>query len=346
MKTKEPRTTPTIKDIARVCGVSEATVSYVINGKRVLRDDTRERVRKVMREMRYHPSAVARGLSSKRLFTLGVSLGAVEAVEVLFHPYVSRIMQGVLTQAQREGFNITLFTEPWHDANISAPRFRDGRNDGVLVITPRVGSDILESLMGLGVPAVAVSAEAPETMPMVDVDNYAGARMATSHLLSLGHRRIAYLTGNADLASYVPRLAGYHDAMKEAGVEVRPEFLLLSDFSGTLMVDQTRYLLGLPDRPTAIFAGNDIMGVGVIETARSLGVSVPHQLSVIGYDDSGLCNTVSPNLTTVRQPFFEIGIESTRLLIERVQDGVRDEPISPILIAPSLVVRESTSSAR
>ncbi|HEY3331044.1 MAG TPA: LacI family DNA-binding transcriptional regulator [Capsulimonadaceae bacterium] len=334
---------PTIKDIAAACGVSEATVSYVINGKRVLRDDTRLRVQTAIREMRYHPSAVARGLSSKRLHTLGVSLGAIDAVEFLSHTYVSAILQGVVTQAQSNGLNITLFTEPWMGSSISAPRLRDGRTDGVLVIGPRLESDILDSLHGLGVPTVAVSAEGPSAVPMVDVDNYAGARMATEHLIKLGHRRIAYLTGNDYLASYKPRLQGYLDAMKHAAIPVRDEFVLQSDFSGTLMTGQTIQLLGLTEPPTAIFAGNDIMGIGVIEAAKSIGVDVPGQLSVVGFDDIGACVNVTPNLTTIRQPFHEIGMEATKLLIEMIKTGVHEDAAKPVLLAPTLVMRQSTA---
>lgn len=342
MKSRD-QSAPTIKDIARACGVSEATVSYVINGKRVLRDETRERVRKTMREMKYHPSAVARGLSSKRMYTLGISLGAVDAVDFMSHPYASGILQGVVIESQRQGFNIALFTETWKGAAISAPKLRDGRTDGVLVVSPRLESDILESLFALNVPTVAISAETTVAVPTVDVDNYLGSRLAAQHLIELGHTRIAYLTGNDYLASYRPRLQGFLDAMKDAGIEPRPEYVLKSDFSGTMMNAQTVELLSLPEPPTAICAGNDIMGVGVIETAKAMGVDVPGRLSVVGFDDIPACQLVMPNLTTVHQPFKNIGIRATRLLVERVQQGEPEKPAAA-LIAPELVVRDSSTA--
>lgn len=187
---------PTIKDIARVCGVSEATVSYVINGKRVLKADTRERVFQVMREMNYHPSAVARGLSGKKAHTLGVLFPVIESTGFVTNPYATGLLQGVFLQAQREGFNVTLFTSNWENAQVSAPPLRDGRTNGVLVIAPPLGSDILSRLASLHVPVVGISAPKHAGVAVVDVDDEAGVQLATQHLIELGHRCIAYLTGN------------------------------------------------------------------------------------------------------------------------------------------------------
>lgn len=335
---------PTIRDVARACGVSEATVSYVINGKRVLKADTRERVFRAMREMNYHPSAVARGLSSKKVHTFGVLFGAVDSVEFVTNPYASGLLRGIMACAQREGFDITFFTAPWRSAPLSAPPLRDGRTDGILAIAPPMGSDILAGVSELNMPLVVISADPAAPVSNVDIDNRAGARLAMGHLVQLGHRRIAYLMGNEDMASFEARREGFRTTLCEAGLELVPEFMVPSHFDGSLAFEQTSRLLRHPQRPTAIFAGNDTIAMRVIEAARCSGVQVPGELSVIGFDDAPAALLVTPNLTTVRQPLREIGECATGLLIRYMRESVVSAP-ETILLAPELVVRGSTGPA-
>ncbi len=335
---------PTIKDIAQACGVSEATVSYVINGKSVLRAETRDKVFRVMREMNYHPNAVARGLSSKRVHTFGVLFGVGESVEFVTNPYAHGILEGVLAQGAKENFNVTLFTTRWKSAESSASALRDGRTDGVLVVAPPTTSDILSGLFSLNVPLVAISAQETSTVAVVDVDNYAGAKMATQHLLELGHRRIAYIMGNKDMASFAPRHAAFCDALSEAAVDPVPEFIESSHFNGSLAFEQASRMLRHSSRPTAIFAGNDAIALATIDAARGLGLNVPDDLSVIGFDDIPAATLVTPNLTTIRQPLRAIGEVATQRLIERMNSSSNIGP-SYSLLQPELIVRGSTAIA-
>lgn len=338
---------PTIRDVAALCGVSEATVSYVINGKRSLKPATREKVMRVMQELNYHPSAVARGLSSKRVHSLGILFGAVDPIEFATNSYVSGLLQGIMLQAKREGFDITLFTANWEDAATSAPPLRDGRTDGVLAIAPPLGSDMLEGLALLGIPHVAISAAvAPDvagvSVANVDVDNFAGARLAARHLVDLGHRRIAYLTGDEDMASYQPRRAGFCAALQEADIEVPAAWMVTSRFDGSLAVAQALQLLRAPRSPTAICAGNDAIATGVLEAARQLKIAVPGQLSVIGFDDAPVAQMAMPQLTTIRQPLGEIGQTATQILIDCVRQP-HEYPRLTQLLTPELIVRDSTA---
>lgn len=337
-------TKPTIKDVARVCEVSVATVSYVINGTRVLKPDTRERVLKAMEEMNFHPNAVARGLSSKRVHTLGVHCGVIQADEFITNPYAAGILGGILGCASQAGFDVTLFTNRWESTRKSAPSVRDGRTDGMIAIAPPLSCDLLEGLSSLGMPLVAVSAPARRGIPVVDVDNFAGASMAARHLIELGHTRIAAILGNDDLSSVAPRREGFSDALKQANLPIKAEWLVASRFDGSLAFEQTRALLCGQERPTAICAGNDTIAIAVIEAARSLGVSVPHQLSVVGFDDLPLASVVTPNLTTIRQPLRDIGARAAALLIERMQGHDAPDDQSHWL-CPELIVRDSTSVA-
>lgn len=345
MNSRSRNGNPTIKDVALACGVSVATVSYVINEKRVLRQDTRDKVKQVMLEMNYHPSAVAQGLSSKRLHTVGVLLGAVNPVDFALNTYSSGILQGVVIQGQREKFNITLFTDPWHNVVDSALQLRDGRTDGILVVGPRLDSDILDYLSSVNVPTVAISAESKTNIPVVDVDNAAGARLAVQHLLELGHRRIAYLSGNDDLASFQPRWEGFIASLRAAGIEPDPELMQVSDFNGSLASAQTAALLQRSLPPTAIVAGNDYIALAAIEMAHSLGINVPGQFSVIGFDNMLVAAQITPSLTSIHQPLAEIGASATHLLIDRIRHRGSDQIEAPGLFAPTLIVRNSTGPA-
>jgi LacI family transcriptional regulator len=337
------RTSPhaTITDVARACGVSEATVSYVLNGKRALRPATREKVFRAMRELNYHPSAVARGLSGKRVNTFGVLVGAVDTVEAVTNPYTSGLLVGMMSCARREGFNVTLFTAPWIDARRSASAFRDGRTDGILAVAPPFTTDIVSGLRSLAMPLVVISGASDPEVTDVDVDNYLGVKLAVEHLRELGHRDIAYLMGNGDLACHKPRRNAFCDAY---GGPIREGYLVESTFDGALAYEQTRQLLAGPAAPTAIVAGNDSIALGVLAAARDMGICVPEQLSVVGFDDAPCATMTHPNLTTVRQPLNAIGETAAKLLI-----GAMQEPHTPVtshLLSPELIVRGTTAAPR
>ena len=307
MSQTREKTTPTIADVARACGVSKMTVSYVLNGKSVLKPETREKVLRAMEEMNYHPSAVARGLSSKKVHTFGLLLPVFGSAEFVTNPYANGILQGILWQAEREGYNVTIFTSRWESARVSAPPLRDGRTDGIIVVAPPLYSDVVSGLADLQIPVVAIAAAPHEGVAVVDVDNRAGLRLATGHLLELGHRRMVYLSGNDDLAAFAPRRRGFVEALSGADIEVTPGMIQVSRFDGRGAFEQTSALLRQGNPPTAIVAGNDTIGVAVIEAARCAGLSVPRDLSVVGFDDAPAAILVSPNLTTVHQPLTEIG---------------------------------------
>lgn len=332
---------PTIADIAEACGVSKMTVSYVINGKSVLKPETRERVFRAMREMNYHPSAVARGLSSKKSHTLGLLLSVFGSAEFVTNPYANGVMQGILWKAEREGYNVTILTARWENAQVSAPQLRDGRTDGIIVVAPPLYSDVLSGLVAVKMPVVAIAAEPQDGVSVVDVDNETGVRMATKHLLDLGHRRIVFLSGNDDLASFAPRRAGFIAALAAESIEFTPDMMQVSRFDGSLAFEQASALLRRKKPPTAIVAGNDTIGIAVIDAARCAGLSVPRELSVVGFDDLPAATVVSPNLTTLRQPLTEIGETAVTLLVERA-----GEPFSARgdlhLHAPELIVRGSS----
>ena len=333
----------TIKDVARACGVSTATVSYVLNGKHVLLPETREKVLSAMRELRYHPSAVARGLSHKRMNTIGILFGTVNAGIVVNHPYASSILQGILTEASASGYNATFYTDPWRTADRSAASYRDRRTDGIIVVAPPTDSDIIQGLIRYELSIVAVSYPGePAGIASVDTDNVIGARIAIQHLLDLGHRRIAHLAGPLNMLSAAVRAETYRTIMDDVSPGIPPSYFgQPNTFDEAASYMQTRRLLTMPDPPTAIFAANDRNAFGAMRAARDLGISVPVRLSIVGYDDIPDCLSTYPPLTSVRQPLTFIGETAARLLISKLAGETVDAKMR--LLAPELIIRGSTA---
>ena len=333
----------TIKDIARACGVSTATVSYVINGKSTLLPETRDRIMRKMREMNYQPSAVARGLTNKRMNTLGVLFDNVGSEVAIWHPYTSGILQGIVAASAEVDYNVTLFTNLWQSSEKSLPRLRDQRTDGLIIIAPPSDTDILSGLASAGLKFVTVSSESDALgIPSVDVDNAMGVRLAVQHLRELGHKRIAFVGGEMNMFSAAVRRDAFQNAMQSAPIKVPPEYVLEASYQfSEIAYDKARQLMTLPVPPTAVVAGNDQIAVALMAVARDLGISVPDQLSVVGFDDIPNAALLQPALTTVRQPLREIGVGAAHLLL-RILAGETLNSFS-LLIEPELVIRGTTA---
>jgi DNA-binding LacI/PurR family transcriptional regulator len=332
----------TIRDVAAECGVSTATVSNVVNNtSRPVHPKTRERVLEAARRLNYHPNAMARSLQGQRMNTIGVHFGTIEP-EVITNPYASLILQGILTTAAQRAYNVTLCTARWQDASRSAAAFGDGRADGYIVVAPPLNSDVVSGLSNLGLDVVVISSQiVPNGVPFVDVDSRAGLRIATEHLIAQGHRKIAHMTGDINQPSYEDRRLGYLDAMSAAGLPVPPEYLVTSWYIVEESMKDSRALLTLPNRPTAIATASDHIACGILRVAKELGLSIPRDLSVTGFDDIPSASLVEPQLTTIRQPLVSIGQRAAQMLLEQIEGGER---ASSYLAEPALIVRGSTGA--
>jgi LacI family transcriptional regulator len=346
----------TVRDVARLSGVSVGTVSNVLNNRtQHIRPETRKRVLETARRLKYRPNGVARGLVQRRTRTIGVLFFASSAIVVL-DPFTSAILHGVMLGTSPRGYSVLLFPQPFTNREKDLSVLADGRADGILVVAPERDQDTASALVALGVPVAVVSArmEGKEGIPSVDVDNHLGAYRATEYLLSLGHRHIAHLTGSEHQKSAHEREAGFRAAMAAAGVPVREDFVVRCGYHGGEAYEPTRRLLALPDAPTALFCANDNIAVGAMLAARDAKITIPTEFSVIGFDDAPAATLVSPPLSTIRQPLSEIGRRAAELLISRVEnpeeggvrpDGSTDGPvIPPIIYEPTLVVRGSTAA--
>lgn len=332
----------TIRDVAKECGVSVTTVSFVLNNSpRPVSPETRRRVTEVARRLNYYPNAMARGLVQRRMNSLGVLFAQVEA-SIVTNKYATGILEGVFAEAVSCGYDIHLYTRPWESAEVSAPRFRNNQTDGTLIIVPGIDSDMVTGLKRFGVPTVVVSSPtAIEGVSYVDIDNVQGARLVANHLLSLGHKRIAHVMGRRQQHSVLDRRDAFVAALERSGVPVRPEYLVGDSFFQERVIQTARELLSLPEPPTAIFATNDDIALHIVRVAQEMGFVVPRDLSVIGFDDYLQAQHSNPPLTTIHHPLAEIGRKATQLLLARIEnEAVEDERC---IFAPTLVVRGTTA---
>ena len=338
-------TMATIRDVARASGVSVTTVSVVLNDSpRPVNPETRRRVIATARQLNYHPNAIARGLVRRRTNSLGVLFNDIDPALVT-NSYAAGVLEGIFREGARREYDIHLFTALWVSAEVSAARIRAQRTDGTLLIAPPIGSDMAAGLAEVGHPVVVVSAPCDVPgVPFVDVDNAAGARIAAEHLLSLGHTRIAHLMGGLTQHSVHERHAAFKATLESAGVSLPPEYAPPGDFEEPRRTENARRLLTLPERPTAIFATNDNLAVAAVRVARELEISVPEELSIVGFDDYPVAEYSTPQITTIRHPLAEISARAVQLLIQRIEE----EPVNETAhyFTPELIVRASTARVR
>src|SRR5262245_31244496 len=333
------RSRATIRDVADAAGVSIATVSRVLNDRPDVSPETREAVLKVVREHGFTTNRSARGLSAGRTGLVGVT------VPILHAEYFAVIVSGAAEALYEQDMRIVLCpTQHEHEREVNLlDRVIHGATDGAILLLPEESGDELRALQAQGYPFVVVDPRVSvgEGVPNVAAAHASGAMAATEHLLALGHRRIAAIKGPAAWMATEDRLNGYRAALVAAGVTPDAALEIQADFSTAAGMKAAAQLFDRPDRPTAIFAFNDNLAVGVLRVARERGIRIPEDLSLVGFDDSEQASLVTPALTTVRQPLAEMGRMAVSLLM-RILDNQRHEALR-IELATKLVVRDSTA---
>ncbi len=331
----------TIADVAKHAGVGKVTVSYVLNGQSRsarISELTEQKVLRSAEELAYRPNALARMLVTQKsdalavVFQYGAYFSALSS-------FTSEAMRGVCAACVESGFDLMLHTKAADDPMHEACALMDGRVDGVLMLRDRDDPTMAE-VVANGFPCVLFFTRSDDPrVPFVDSDNYAGGRMATSHLLELNHRRIAMVMGPAGSVAGADRFNGYRNALESAGLAVRPDYLVAGvgrDPSGFVR------LLRQEDRPTAVFVWSDDDAFLCMQLALDLGLSVPGDLSIVGYDSSDACERSKPALTSVKQPVFDMAHAATLLLASLVR-GTSVER-TRIVFPPDLDVRGSTAA--
>ena len=336
-----PGNPATISDVAARAGVGVGTVSRVLNGRTNVRPLTRAKVLDAIEALKYRPSSLARNLSLRKTHVIGV------VVPFFTSPSAVERVRGVASVLASSPYDLMLFDIESEDRREHAFRLfdRGDRSDGLLLVSLVPPEDEVERLHAARLPCVLVDAPHP-AFPTVVIDDVRGGELATSHLIDLGHRRIAFMGDKPSdpfrFASSSDRTHGYERALEQAGIEVRPEYVRqgtqVDHLARSIAID----LLRLPERPTAIFAASDQQALGVLEAARILGIRVPEELSVVGFDDVEVAAYVG--LTTVRQPLFESGRRGADLLLRLLTEGGEQPPAPQVeQLAVEVVVRSTTA---
>lgn len=327
----------TIKDVAARAGISYTTVSHVVNGTRPVSEQVRRKVEAAIAELGYVPSGVARSLRARATGTLGL------LVPNASNPYFAELARGIEDHAERNGYSVILCNSD-DDIDKQLRYLRvllERRIDGLIVATVASDAAFAQALANLQVPLVLVDRSLEGVnADQLRVDHEQGAYLATRHLLELGHRRIVCIGGPASTQVAQLRAAGYQRALDEAGVAAQA--VVDCPFTSPAGHAAAQMLLAAEPRPTAIFAGNDMIALGVLRAAAERGLQVPQQLSVVGFDDIEVSRYLHPALTTVGQCIGALGEQVAARLLERIRTP--DLAVTQRLIEPILLLRESSAA--
>lgn len=326
----------TLADIAAEAGVSLPTVSKVLNDRPDVAPATRARVKDLLGQRHYERGAP---VSRRDLRVFSVAFTGLQ------DPWAVEILRGIEEWCARHAAAVMISAVPRGGENL-ALALDSRRCDGVILATTRLTPAVTDALRAAALPAVVVDpANAPPPdLPSVGATNWAGGLTATEHLLALGHRRIAAVTGPARFHCSLARLGGYRSALERAGVPADPALIRYGDFSSDDGLRHATELLALADPPTALFAGNDQQAFGAYEAARQRGLRIPGDLSVVGFDNLPASRWASPPLTTVWQPLAEMGATAARMLAELIA-GRPSHP-NRVELSTELIVRTSTAAPR
>lgn len=336
---------PTIKQVAKATGVSTQTVSRVINNRPDVAPETRERILTIINELGYQPSALARSLIQQRSYTLGVVTAGLKYIGP------SRTLNGITSAAEEAGYSLLLKELPRFDAENVLPIFQaffSHHVDGIIWAVPEVGENrnwIYKQSLDLNIPVVYLTMESKENISTVSVDNYLGGQMATFHLLEHGYRHIGHITGPLDWWEARQRMEAWKDALKENGLEAREEQCAEGNWSPESAVQAFEKLLKQYPEMDSIFVANDQMALAVIQVACQRQLKIPEELAIVGFDDIPESAYFCPPLTTVQQDQYAVGkvaVEQTIKMIENGWQGLQPLEPKPILLTPTLVVRESS----
>ncbi|HSB82761.1 MAG TPA: LacI family DNA-binding transcriptional regulator [Candidatus Methylomirabilis sp.] len=327
----------TIKDVAREAGVSVGTASQALRGSAVVRETTRGRVLAVATRLRYQPSALARGLVTRRTHTVGLLISDIA------NPFFIRAVRAVEDVAQENGYNVILCNtdeEPAKETRYLRV-LMEKRVDGIILATTAASLRMVRDIRWRRIPLVLFDRELPgATADIVKVDGVLGGRLATEHLLDFGHRRIAIIHGPLVRSTGGERLEGYLTALRAADVRPDPALIHEGNFKQDSGRELTRRLLELSPRPTALFCTNNLMTVGALQALREGRVRIPEDLSLVGYDDMEWWTLTQPPLTAVGQPVYDLGREAMRLLLAQIARKTARRP-QRVVLKPELVLRDS-----
>jgi LacI family transcriptional regulator len=330
---------PTIYDVAKRAGVSAMTVSRVINGKKDVKPETRERVLKAIEEIGYVPNSLARSFVLQRTRMIGL------VITDITNPFFTTLARGVEDTAMRNQFSV-IFCNTDEDPEkevLYLELLARKRVDGVILASASGKRTPLKSILVRNIPVVLIDREI-EGLDDVDIvkgDSVYGAYLLTKHLIELGHRRIGIIVGSKNISTAEDRVEGYKRALKDAGIPLDEELIKFGKYSRESGYGLTKELLSLENPPSAIFGGNNFIAVGAMMAIRDMGLRVPEDIALVSFDDIESLSIVYPFFTVVTQPAYSMGVIATELLIRRIEDKDKVKERRKVILQPDLIVRES-----
>ncbi len=310
----------TIKDIAKLANVSIATVSRALNGKSNTNEDTRRRIIKIAADQDYHPSAVARSLVKKESRTFGYILSGLK--KGVKHTIIQDSLIGIYEFARSVQYEILMFvvdSDLQHDKNY-LEFAREHSLAGVIIQGLRSDDAYYKGILDSSIPCVLIDLPADSIrVGSVSIDNFSASREIVGYLVGKGHRNIAFVSGLEEAVVSMTRLQGYRSVLAEYGIEYRADYVVQGNFSED--ETQTAMLDFIPAHPevSAVFCASDLMAIGTLRAAQILGVRVPEQLAVVGFDDILLSKYITPALSTIHQDFTEMGFEAAKMLFNIIK---------------------------
>lgn len=332
----------TLEDIAKKAGVSRSTVSRVINNQPSVRDEVRQRVLIIIEETGYQPNLAARSLASQRSGLIGLVIP--RSVHTLFtDPYFPRLTQGIAQACNSADRTLALFLvqDQEEEHKLYSRITRQGLLDGVIIQVGLMGDNLISEVAQSGMPFIVAGRPVDaDSASYVDVDNVSGAYNAVSHLIGLGFTRVGTVTGALNTATGLDRLQGYRDAIERRGLDQDEGLVVEGDYSESSGYYATRRLL--THKPDALFVASDAMALGALRALRDAGLAVPQDVAMVSFDDLPPATSVTPPLTTVRQPIRRLGIKLVETLLDIVENGC--QPPRRIVFDTELIIRESCGS--
>ncbi|GBF10728.1 LacI family DNA-binding transcriptional regulator [Tepidibacillus infernus] len=330
----------TISDVAKIAGVSRASVSRVINNNSSVNEEIRQKVLKAMDELGFTPNVSARNLRIKQTKTLAV------IVPLISNPFFSRLVQTMGIEAEKLGYKL-LICQSRHDLK-DEKNFLDllktRQVDGIVMASVRNSWEFIKGYLQYG-PIILCNeyfTDSDAAIPIVKVDQKQGGYLSAKHLLKLGHKRIAFCISDNESRSGLERKEGFLQALKEFNLTFNDSLIMNNAFDITSGREIFYRLRSLPEPVTAVFTGSDEVAVGIISEAKKNGVRIPEDLAVVGFDDLPIAKIIEPNLTTIHQPIDKIATTSIETIIKLVENEIDSSEIRPIEFPLELIIREST----
>lgn len=330
----------TIKDVAKRANVAPSTVSRVIADSPRISEKTKRKVRQAMKELGYHPNFIARSLANQATQVIGIVMPSA-AEQALQNPFFPEVIRGISKAAHEKKYALQMSTGEKEIYEGVVDMLQGRRVDGVILLYSRINDRLMKYLQKHQFPFVVIGKphQKEEQITHVDNDNYRASKEATEHLIARGHERIAFVGGNKQYLVTVDRLHGYEEALREAGLPYREDYIMHEEFLQEGGQEAMKELLSLAEPPTALVVADDLMALGVLKTLDEMGLRVPDDISIVSFNNTLLAEMSRPPLTSVDIHIFQLGYEATKNLIEKIANP--NEPIKRIIIPHRLVRRFS-----